>query len=244
MQPVSKLGQNFARHITTCVPGFFQMFPHFSYASTAQLYQQLITLINKGTINIPAHIRRPTKHQAVGTKRPNTVPAYEPPQKKIKFANPPNIAPVRRVNGDPRITKPMFFAKLREAKLNRPDRKLEKAQFSLEKYKQITELLGACFDPSNYPQESEAPSLLVEKELLEEVARFEKELEELKAAESTVEDSKKERETYLRLFSNPAKFMKEAQDYTKDTSLTWFKSLKKCQPCQDFDKFDNLIEIA
>jgi len=219
------------------------MFPHFSYASTAQLYQQLITLINKGTINIPAHVRRPILPHSVGQKRPN-IPTYEPPQKKIKYANPPSVAPVRRINGDPQITKPMFFAKLREAKLNRPDRKLEKAQFSLEKYKQITELLGACFDPSNYPAESEAPSLLDEKELEEDYARLEKEIEELKAGEAAVAKCKKERETYLKLFSNPAKHMAEAQEFTKDTGLTWIKSLRKIEPTLNFETFNNLIEIA
>ena len=56
---------------------------------------------------------------------------YGPPKKKIKFSNPANVAPVRRINGDPTITKQMFFAKLNEA--YKPDRKLEKAQISLEK---------------------------------------------------------------------------------------------------------------
>jgi len=213
------------------------MFPHFNFASTAQLYQQLVNLIHNGTINIP------NSSKQKGSKRPASEAGEEPPKKKVKYANSANVEPVRRINGDPKVTKQMFYAKLREAKVQKPDRKLEKAQTSLEKYKQITELLGACFDPSNYADEPEDSNPLVEEGLLNDIKQLEADIAELND-DRTASEQKESKERFMKLFSSLSDHRREAIEYAKDTSLTWIRSVKKVPPSPQFLNYDNLVEIA
>eukprot|EP00494_Astrolonche_serrata_P026129 UN26390 len=166
------------------------MFPNFSYASTAQLYQKLISLIRSGTINIPANLQ--TQQQSYYRSHGKSQIHFAPPKKKIKYSNISSVAPVRRINDDPKISRTMFLAKLKEAKLNNPDFKQDKAQNALEKYKQITELLGACFDSSNYPKEETEEPEFNEDELNKDIAKIKEDIKLIQKETETINQVKKQ----------------------------------------------------